>query len=162
MLRRRSKGAKIRSSDSDEEKRDDSLGKEGLEDLGDETVNPSFAPDTPVGPDACKDGGGSTEAMAPSEQLRFVLLDVARKMCTKPNRRFADMDILEIAAMKGIYFPPPSWWRPGGYEKVRRFLGNLFIFLFVAISVLGAISDVFLLFLLILFAETLTYGNGVS
>ncbi|KAK8965254.1 hypothetical protein KSP40_PGU014879 [Platanthera guangdongensis] len=24
-------------------------------------------------------------------------------------------DILEVAAMKGIHFPPPRWWKPGGY-----------------------------------------------
>ncbi|KAG0474663.1 hypothetical protein HPP92_014349 [Vanilla planifolia] len=35
----------------------------------------------------------------------------------KADRRSARKDILEIAESKGIYFPPPKWWRAGGYGK---------------------------------------------
>ncbi|KAL0923294.1 hypothetical protein M5K25_007345 [Dendrobium thyrsiflorum] len=125
VFRRRAKGAKIRCSDSDEEKRDDLLGKERLEDLEDESVNPSSAPDASGGPGDRKDGDGSTESMVSLQQQQLVLLDVVKMMCTKTNERFADTDILDIAAMKGICFPPPSWWKPGGYgAKWEKFCGG--------------------------------------
>ncbi|XP_020586196.1 uncharacterized protein LOC110028618 isoform X2 [Phalaenopsis equestris] len=117
VLKRKAKCAKIRSSDSDEEKRDESSGKERLDD---ENVNPSFAADTLVGSGDRKDGDGLNESILLSEKLQFALLDVARMMCEKQNKRFEDMDILEIAAMKGIHFPPPSWWRPGGYGPKKQ------------------------------------------
>ncbi|PKU81586.1 hypothetical protein MA16_Dca007693 [Dendrobium catenatum] len=159
VFRRRAKGAKIRYSDSDEEKRDDLLGKERLEDLEDKSVNPSSAPDTSGGPGDRKDGDGSTECMVSLEQQQLVLLDVVKMMCTKTNERFADTDILEIAAMKGIYFPPPSWCKPGGNgAKVLRFSGNFAFVLLVAIIVIGMISDGLLSFVLTLFAGTLKNG----
>lgn len=37
------------------------------------------------------------------------------------DRSLACRDILEIAESKGLFFPPPKWWRPGGYDKVKVF-----------------------------------------
>lgn len=52
------------------------------------------------------------------------LLLIAGKL--DPN--LENLDILEICAMKGIFFDPPRWHRPGGYEKVR------FLFVLVLIN----------------------------
>ncbi|PKA53314.1 hypothetical protein AXF42_Ash010044 [Apostasia shenzhenica] len=99
ILKRKSRCAKIGSTTSDEEIEDDSVKKQRME-CG--NGNPNFAAEAPV-------GNGS-------EQKPPNLLDVVKMMSKKPDRRLGEMDILEIAAMKGIDFPPPRWWRPGGYE----------------------------------------------
>ncbi|KAK8944347.1 hypothetical protein KSP39_PZI008167 [Platanthera zijinensis] len=32
------------------------------------------------------------------------------------DRSLGNHDILDIAERKGLTFPPPKWWRPGGYK----------------------------------------------
>ncbi|PKA58894.1 hypothetical protein AXF42_Ash000987 [Apostasia shenzhenica] len=93
VCRKRSRCARIGSSvsDSDEEKQ------------GDASRNPNSISETPVSAGNREIGNAD-------------LLDVVVKMMLKrPDRMFEETDILEIAAMKGIDFPAPKWWKPGGY-----------------------------------------------
>lgn len=53
------------------------------------------------------------------DRLRMYLLDAIKMFAGKPNTRFADTDILEIAKMKGIDFPPPWWSQLGGYDPAE-------------------------------------------
>ncbi|RWW13606.1 hypothetical protein GW17_00022661 [Ensete ventricosum] len=50
------------------------------------------------------------------DRLRMNLLDAIKMFAGKSNRRFTDTDILEIAKMKGIDFPPPWWSQLDGYD----------------------------------------------
>lgn len=59
------------------------------------------------------------------------LLEAVSSIATKLDPNLENMDILEICAMKGIFFAPPRWHRPGGYEKVSFFpCYLLFMFFF--------------------------------
>lgn len=90
-------GAKLRSYDSEEENQGGSS----------QNVSPRF--------------GHSEEDMLPVEEQKFTnFLDILKMMSEKPNERFGDTDILEVAAMKGIHFAPPRWWKPGGYGSAEE------------------------------------------
>ncbi|KAK8916422.1 hypothetical protein KSP39_PZI022705 [Platanthera zijinensis] len=110
VISRRGMGAKIRSYDSDEENQG-----------GSKNVSPSFGPEISAVSGLSKDADESKEEMLAMEeeeeqqQQKFTFLDIVKMMSEKPNERFEDTDILEVAAMKGIHFPPPRWWKPGGY-----------------------------------------------
>ncbi|XP_020576982.1 uncharacterized protein LOC110022403 [Phalaenopsis equestris] len=45
-------------------------------------------------------------------------IDLVKHFSLHSDRSLGDKDILEIAERKGIHFPPPEWWRTGGYKKV--------------------------------------------
>ncbi|KAG0489435.1 hypothetical protein HPP92_008078 [Vanilla planifolia] len=108
-FKRRPKGVKLMSSDSDQENQDATLESEQLENEG----NPRCVPETPTGdgnPDYVSEPIAKVAALKPS------LVDIVKMTSLKQSRRFEDSDILEIATMKGIEFPRPRWWRPGGYE----------------------------------------------
>lgn len=47
------------------------------------------------------------------------LLQSVSLMAGKLDPNLENKDILEICAMKGIFFAPPRWHRPGGYEKKK-------------------------------------------
>ncbi|KAJ0964319.1 hypothetical protein J5N97_029441 [Dioscorea zingiberensis] len=47
------------------------------------------------------------------------LSELAKYFSEDVKKKYAHIDILDIAKMKGIELPPLSWWRPGGYENIR-------------------------------------------
>ncbi|KAJ0963090.1 hypothetical protein J5N97_028212 [Dioscorea zingiberensis] len=47
------------------------------------------------------------------------LAELAKYFSDKIDKSVGDIDILDIAKMKGIELPPLSWWRPGGYEAKK-------------------------------------------
>ncbi|CAL9064284.1 unnamed protein product [Musa banksii] len=55
------------------------------------------------------DGENSNKTQAAIDGPPMNLVEVIEMLSGEPSRRFADKDILDIAKMKGIEFPPP-WW----------------------------------------------------
>ncbi|RRT54815.1 hypothetical protein B296_00041607 [Ensete ventricosum] len=55
------------------------------------------------------EGENSTKTRAAVDGPPINLIEVIKMLSGEPSRRFAEKDILDIAKMKGIEFPPP-WW----------------------------------------------------
>ncbi|URD76958.1 hypothetical protein MUK42_08941 [Musa troglodytarum] len=55
------------------------------------------------------EGENSTKTQAAIDGPPMNPVEVIKILSGEPSRRFADTDILDIAKMKGIEFPPP-WW----------------------------------------------------
>ncbi|XP_020574498.1 uncharacterized protein LOC110020661 [Phalaenopsis equestris] len=58
-------------------------------------------------------------SLPPPRLRREDLINLIKYFAENSDRSLGRVDILEIAERKGLSFPPPEWWRPGGYKKVH-------------------------------------------
>ncbi|ONK56300.1 uncharacterized protein A4U43_C10F6360 [Asparagus officinalis] len=70
----------------------------------------------PISAEKSSDASGSTETPKTNPPLDFNnYMDVLAAVFGEPDMSLENVDILEIAAMRGIHIEPPRWHRPGGY-----------------------------------------------
>ncbi|ONK59363.1 uncharacterized protein A4U43_C08F5670 [Asparagus officinalis] len=71
------------------------------------------------------DASGSTKTPKTNPPLDFNnYMDVLAAVFGGPDMSLENVDILEIAVMRGIHFDPPRWHRPGA-ERLKEMKGTM-------------------------------------